>query len=297
MRNLLLLPFFSIFYFSLTAQSLVINEISQGSGGVQEYVEFVVIPDPSQTISCRDVLPCMDLRGWIFDDNNGHFTGGPGSGLGIAPGACRFSLDPFWACIPVGTIITIYNDADPNTSLPSDDLSMIDANCGLVIPISSVLFDRADNSINPLTPNTTSSNYPTEWASGGVWSQIGMANGDDSFQIYDPTDTSTPVHSVSWGNNNQNNNIYFSASMSGDVVYAENTVDCDFFLQANWVVGGTGPGPSDEQTPGAYNTTDNQNCIETLNNGCLDPMIASAISTDVDCDCDGTATVEDPLLG
>ena len=103
-----------IYATNFSAQTLIINEISQGSSGVQEYVEFLVVPDPSQTISCTEVLPCLDLRGWIFDDNNGYFTG-LGGGFGIAAGACRFSLDPFWACIPVGTIITIYNNV-PNTS-------------------------------------------------------------------------------------------------------------------------------------------------------------------------------------
>ena len=169
---------------NFTAQSLVINEVSQGPAGSEEYVELLVVPDPSQIISCTEILPCLDLRGWIFDDNNGYFSGGAMSLAGIAPGACRFANDPFWACIPVGTIIVIYNDSPTNTngSLPSDDNSLIDANCSLVIPISSTLFDRVTT-----FPDFTDMTYPlTGWVAGGSWQPIGMRNSGDSFQIYNP---------------------------------------------------------------------------------------------------------------
>ena len=42
-------------------QSIVINEISQGTSGSQEYVEFLVT-GPA-LINCDDVPPCIDLRG------------------------------------------------------------------------------------------------------------------------------------------------------------------------------------------------------------------------------------------
>ena len=75
MKTLLLLSAILMANISL-AQSLVINEVSQGPAGSEEYVEFLVVPDPSQIISCTEILPCLDLRGWIFDDNNGYFSGG-----------------------------------------------------------------------------------------------------------------------------------------------------------------------------------------------------------------------------
>ena len=182
MKTVLLL--ISLLWVQLSfTQSLVINEVSQGSSGVEEYVELLVVPDPSQTISCTEILPCIDLRGWIFDDNNGYFSGGAGTGAGIASGACRFADDLFWSCVPVGTLILIYNDDDFSGSLiPADDTDPLN-DCDFVLPISSTYFDRV---ASPLTPNTGDMTYPTlpaEWVSGGIWSQIGMSNDDDSFQI------------------------------------------------------------------------------------------------------------------
>ena len=251
------------------AQSLVINEVSQGSSGAKEYVELLVIPDPSQPVSCTEILPCLDLRGWIFDDNNGYFTGGPATGVGIAAGACRFSNDLFWSCVPVGTIILIYNDNDFDSGvIPSADTDLLDGDCDLSIPITSSLFERVDS---PLIPNSGDMSYPTlasDWVSGGIWSQIGMSNTNDSFQIYDPSNMAAPVHGVSWGNNSTNNIIFFAGSAAGNVFYATNTVDCDFADQANWVSGSTASGASDEQTAGVYNNSLNQSCIEALNNNC-----------------------------
>jgi len=278
------------------AQSLVINEVSQGSSFAKEYVELLVIPDPSQPVSCTEILPCLDLRGWIFDDNNGYFTGGPATGVGIAAGACRFSNDLFWSCVPVGTIILIYNDNDFDGGvIPSADTDLLDGDCDLSIPITSSLFERVDS---PLIPNSGDMSYPTlanDWVSGGIWSQIGMSNTNDSFQIYDPSNMAAPVHGVSWGNNSTNNIIFFAGSAAGNVFYATNTVDCDFADQANWVSGSTASGASDEQTAGVYNNSLNQSCIEALNNNCLNPMIASAISTDEVCNCEATAYAEDPI--
>ena len=85
---------------SCLAQSIVINEVSQGSGGAKEYVEFVVTGP--NLVYCTDTPPCMDLRGYIIDDNNGYLNGTPTTGVGIAAGACRFSNDPFWSCVPAG---------------------------------------------------------------------------------------------------------------------------------------------------------------------------------------------------
>ncbi|MFY7945233.1 MAG: hypothetical protein ACOVNZ_11650, partial [Crocinitomicaceae bacterium] len=62
---------------SLFSQSLIINEVSQGPTGSKEYVEFLVVPG-SGPYQCSNY--CIDLRGWIIDDNNGYFSGGGGSG-------------------------------------------------------------------------------------------------------------------------------------------------------------------------------------------------------------------------
>ncbi len=59
----------------------------------------------------------VDLRGWIIDDNNGDFGGTDG----ISNGHIRFSNNPVWANVPVGSIILIYNRAGYVTNNPFID--------------------------------------------------------------------------------------------------------------------------------------------------------------------------------
>ncbi|MEO8759416.1 MAG: hypothetical protein ABI388_00660, partial [Bacteroidia bacterium] len=130
---------------------MAINEVSQGASGAKEYVEFVVIGTPTCT-----TIPCVDLRKYILDDNNGTFSVGT-AGVGIANGCMRLTNVAFWSCIPAGTIIVIYNDADLNASMPAVDTSMTDGNCRLIIPAGSCgLIEK-----NTLLPSTGSSTYPT----------------------------------------------------------------------------------------------------------------------------------------
>ncbi|MBD3638136.1 MAG: SprB repeat-containing protein, partial [Crocinitomicaceae bacterium] len=264
---------------SAHSQSIIINEVSQGPSGAQEYVEFLVTgPD---LLNCNDIPPCIDLRLWVFDDNNGNLnTGGAQTGVGIAGGACRFADDPFWSCIPAGTIIVIYNDADPNGGLPANDLSMGDGNCTLVVPISSGLFDH-----HPSEPNSTNATYPsTGWINGGSWTNISMANGGDGFQIYDPANMSSPVHSVGWDENDLAQIYYTNSSMSGSVISA---TDCNYFSQGSWFVGSA----STDQTPGAPNNATQADCIGNMNANCNPPVITLTATPETCAGaCDGTAS-------
>ena len=272
------------FSFCLYSQSLVINEVSQGPSGNKEYVEFLVIPG-SGSYQCSNY--CLDLRGWIIDDNNGYFTGGGGSGIGIAAGAVRFSSNSFWQCIPIGTLILIYNDQDINAALPPIDISTTDGNCKIVLPISYSFFEN-----QMVSPTTSNSTYPTTgWLPGGLWGPISMANGGDSFQIYDASNLITPVHGVSWVNNNVNNIIYFATTAANSVYYFANTVDNNPTNQANWIAG-TCSAP-DNQTPGSPNNAANATYIQSLTNNCAGPLTATlSSSTDAgSCQCNGTATV------
>lgn len=280
-----LLILVSFLYFSplLSQQpSLRINEISQGSGE-KEYVEFIVTGIPST--SCNPQV--LDLRGWIFDDNNGYFKAG--SGTGIAPGSMRFSNASLWQAVPVGTLILIYNNADfDNSLIPAQDLSLTDGNCRLIIPVSSNLIEKND------LPNSSSSAYPsTGWTAGGEWIKIGMANSGDSFQIYAPSNTTVPVHAVSWGNNTQNSIIYFSGAAGAKVFCATNTTNTDMSLQSNWV---SLPVNYTNQTPGSPNSPQNAAYISFLNNNCSIPsggISVSVTGTNVGCNatCNGTATL------
>lgn len=281
-RNLLLLFFLfsSSFLFS---QVLIINEVSQGETGNKEYVEFLVVPGVGP-YQCSNY--CLDLRGWIFDDNNGYFSG-TGSSKGIAPGALRFAESSFWSCIPIGTLIVVYNDADKNSSLPSDDLINSDNNFKLVIPVSSDLFEYQTQK-----PNITSMSYPnlqTDWLTGGgsSWDPLGMSNSNDSFQTYAPSDNSKPAHGVSWGNNNINNIIYFSGGASDKVFYFSNNISNDPNDLKNWTSASCSTNGT--QTPGAPNNSDNGSYIESL----IAPLKAFLVSTSPSNNscCNGSAIV------
>jgi gliding motility-associated-like protein len=279
--------------FNLFSQSLILNEVSQGPSGSKEYIELLVIPGTSP-YNCTNY--CLDLRNWVLDDNNGYFSGGATSGVGIANGAVRFKNDPFWQCIPIGTLIVIYNDLDPNASLPANDISTTDGNCSIVIPVTSSLLEHQTTS-----PTPSASTYPSSgWITGGLWGPISMANGTfstgvftngDSFQVYNPSNLTTPIHGVSWANNNVNNIIYFNSLATNSVFYFGNTIDNNPSNQANWI-SGTCSVPNN-QTPGLPNNAANATFISSLNNNCAGPLVITLIgSTDASsCLCNGQASV------
>jgi len=265
--------------------SIVINEISQGTSGNQEYVELIV----TGPIACEpaDVL-CLDLRGWILDDNGGFFNGSATGGVGIAAGAVRFANDPFWSCVPAGTRILVYNDGDLNPDVAPIDIDLADGNCSLVLPVSSALFEN-----HPTLPSSIDMNYPsTGWISGGSWTQISMANGQDGFQIYDPTDLTDPVFAVGWGSGsgqtNNLGNIYMgSSTAAGDVFSFNNTNSDDPFDQSNWDEASA----STNQTPGTQNNNDNYDWMVSMNPGCRIPLVISLTPAAATCGaCNGSAT-------
>jgi gliding motility-associated-like protein len=270
---------FVLFFLSKTqfAQQLVINEVSQGPTGAKEYVELLVVGTPT----CN-AIPCMDLRNYIIDDNNGNHA--TGAGVGIAAGCVRLQNIPFWQCIPYGTIIVFYNDADLNASIPAQDLSMADGNCRLVIPISNcTLLER-----HATLPSTTLPAYPTTGFVGcGNWTQISMANGDDSFQTINAS--GALVHSVSWNNNTLATIIYFPGAAGGNVAIMTNALNNNPATQANWVMLPV----AGNETPGSPNNAANAAWISTMNNGCLPllPLTTTVTSTSAGCSCNGSATV------
>lgn len=273
--------FFLLLVFAgvLRAQTpgLYINEVSQGPSGNKEYVELLVVASPT----CFAVTT-LDLRGWYIDDNNGaHATG---SGTGIAQGCVRFTQDPLWAAVPAGTLIVIHNDADPNVNVPPADLSLTDGNCRLVIPVSNcALLEK-----NTALPSTVTATYPViGFTSCGSWTNVSMANTDDSFHTVTPA--GAVFHSVSWGNNTSNTVIYFAGTAAGTVALMTNATTNNINTQANWsrlTVAGN-------ESPGMPNNLANQNWICTMNNGCVapTPITATVSHTNASCTCTGSATV------
>lgn len=235
---------------------LVINEFSNGTTGSEEYVELLVVGTPTCTNSC------VDLRGWIIDDNNGDF--GP---TGIAPGHMRFAQSPVWECVTIGTIIVIYNNAERNAAIPPDNLT--GANCVFIVPANSTLFDR--NTTGPSTG--TGSTYPPAATSGGNWTHLGMNNGSDTYQTRDPNNITSPYHAISYGDNNISPIIYFATGGTNSMFYMTNAVSNDPFLQGNWVQGLA----TTNQTPGVPNNAANAAWIASLNNNCT-PLTSATVS-------------------
>lgn len=279
MKNFTLL-LFVLLSVHVSSQTLIMNEVSNGPSGNQEYVEFVVASN-TVTYSCTNSTPpCIDIRGWIFDDNSGYH--GP---AGIASGAIRFSQSPIWACVPLGTIILIYNDADRNPAIPADDISMADGNCKIIAPISNVtLFE-----VNSTTPGASSCSYPaTGWVAGGSWSNTLLANPGDCARVVNLS--GCEVFSVCWGSDSQNNLIYFAGSASTKVFYFNGV---DPAIQSNWSSGSAASTPG-AQTPGTPNNATNAAYIGQFNNNCM-PITPIAMSTptavNAGCTCNGSASV------
>lgn len=236
----------------LNAQ-LIINELSQGPSGAKEYVELLVIGTPT----CGSNT--VDLRGWIIDDNNGWH--GAGSGTGIAQGFVRFRNVAQWANVKIGSLILIYNDADAPPALPANDVSDANADCRYIIPISNTaLFER-----NTTTPSTSSSTYPTTGlVNGGDWDVVAMANGGDAFHTVAPTNLTAPYHAIGWGNNTNQNTVYFTGNTGGLTMAMRNLVNNDPFNAANY----DALAYAGNSTPGAPNNTANATWIASLNNNC-----------------------------
>jgi gliding motility-associated-like protein len=270
---------------SANTQTLIINEVSQGASGNMEYVEFVVV-DTTAFYDCGVTSPpCVDIRGWIFDDNSGYH-----GASGVAAGAIRFSYDPLWSCVELGTIILIHNDADVNPQVPPDDLSMTDGNCLVIAPISNLtLFESC-----PTTPGAVACAYPTlGWTPGGNWSNTLLANGGDCARLVNLL--GCEVFSVCWGSNNLNTLVYFpggatSPTSASNTVYYFNGIDPT--NSANWTVGCADLAACavEDQTPGAVNNAANAGYIGQFNNNCIPitPIIGLAAGTD-DCGCNGSA--------
>lgn len=277
----ILVSFFIVFSLQSYSQTLIINEVSQGSGSA-EYVELLVIGTPT----CQTPIPCMDLRGVVLDDNNGYFASG--SGTGIAQGALRFANNAFWSCIPQGTMIVVYNDSERNAAIPPDDISMTDGNCRLIIPSNSNLLEGQNTS-----PTNSISTYPGNgsWtAGGGSWSQVGMANSGDSFQVRANITATTPSHAVSYGGNNNSTIIYFAGAAGSKVFSMTNNTSNNPAVQANWTSGSVGV----NETPGAANNTANSAWIASMNPQCgvsTGGLQVSASATPTGCGatCSGTA--------
>lgn len=264
------------------SQTLIINEVSNGPSGLTEYVEFVVVDETAVYDCSGSAPPCIDIRGWIYDDNTGYH-----GSSGVASGAARFSNHPLWSCVPLGTVILLYNGLDPNPDIAGEDFDITD--CSISIALDNPTYFE----FTATTPGDVSCNYPTTgWGTDPSpdWSNVAMANGGDCARLVDLN--GCEVFSLCYGSADQNQLIYFSGSGGDDVWYFNDGSPTD---QANWSEGCAGDISacgSNEQTPGLPNNAANAAYIAQFNNGCapIAPIVTTAVSVDAGCGCTGSAT-------
>lgn len=258
LRGIACLFYFIFFVTSLPSQGVIVNEMSNGAAGNQEYIELVAI-GPGGFENCATV----DLRGFIVDDNNGDFSGGPIAGAGIAPGHIRFSVNGPWSAIPAGSLLLIYNTSDKNTSiiLPDDPY---DANNDsiYIIPDSCIHIERC----NPI-PNSNNDTYsPAAYNTTAVWAnQVGMRNAGDASQVRNPD--GTYFHGFGYGNppiTGGPDNILLTGGGTNRVIHFLNTVDDNYRNVANFAKNNI----SGNETPGSANNLRNQTWIDWLKANC-----------------------------
>ena len=75
---------------SIWSQSVIINEMSQGSDGGKEWVELLIIDEG------------VDLRGWELGDFDD----------GVWHSIAEFTTHSEWSNVARGTIVVIYNSGD-----------------------------------------------------------------------------------------------------------------------------------------------------------------------------------------
>ncbi len=153
------------------AGGIIINEVSNGPAGAQEYFELLV------TGSSASPTASVSLDGWILDDNNGSW-GGSTTGVGISDGYARFSASASGcgslAAVPPGSLIVVYNPADPYPGLPADDLTDANGDHTFVIPATSVCLTTcpgpplaSDSGYSSCAPAATQSYLPLQLRNAG----------------------------------------------------------------------------------------------------------------------------------
>lgn len=228
----------------IVEDGVIINEFSQinGIGYAAEYVECLVTGTPGTTI---------DLRNWIFDDNNGDFANGPGSSSGLARGYIRFSNNCTWEKVPVGSLIVFYNAKTTGTGNNGglnmntryglvDDPTDQDFNFVYVVPIddtSSDYFEGHDGT--GATPYSgTSGCTGASNAYGSVfgtpdWSSVGYRNSGDATQIRKADQTYFQGISYGTGSTTCGDGTMLALKLENHPDYPTRTTDAVYFSQSS----------------------------------------------------------------
>ena len=235
---------------------VIINEVSDGPTGGEEFVEILVIGDGS----CNPV----NLAGFILDDNDGTFSAKEVKGTGVAPGHIRFAKNQNnWNAIPVGSIILIYNNRFKNALISlADDPDDQDGDQVYILPANHPYLET--NALYPRT--TTPLNYNLQggdngYRSGGDWDVLGLYEYADAIQIRQPN--GNYMHGVSYGISELikggPDNLHLSLSNGREKVFAFQ--DNDYRKTENYLMSNAS---GQNETPGAPNSTRNADYIASL---------------------------------
>ena len=241
--------------FAPPGTGLIVNELSNGPSLEKEYIELIVIGP-----ACTNV----DIRNIKVDDNNGTIFNGFSTTLvngGVSTGHMRFANLAVWSAVPTGSIILIYNNADPNVLLPANDPDdTAPADKRYILPVNHASLQGCSTS--PNAGSSSASGYYTCVFGAGNWTQIALRNQGDAAQTRDAL--GRYFHGISYGSNanNMNNggldNLRISMlDHTGRVLYFNSG---NYRLAANF----TSAVVAANETPGAPNNAANTAFIATF---------------------------------
>lgn len=253
--------FFILFSFQGKAQfeGLIVNEFSQGDFSSREYIELLV----AGKRTCKD--SAADLRGWIFDDQNGWY-----GATNSAPGHYRFRDDPNWEKVPFGSIILLYNSASGEKNLSitlPDDPTDSDKDYTYILPINSSAYIEQHNS-EPDNSSGASYAYPLPTSTSGYvpstnqWQfRISLNNNGDVISLISPSNSNNAFFSIAYGYTVlpgfQNPTVSIGNVAAGSSAYL---ADNNYSSSASWMIS-TAPA---NETPGFLNSIANSTWIQSM---------------------------------
>lgn len=245
---------------------IIINEFSNGPSGSKEWVELLVVGDPTNPSAN------VDLAGWIFDDNNGDFEGS--TGTGVATG--YLSFDATYNSITPGTIILIYNQNDIDPSLPPADPTDVNNDGVYVIPSDHPSLTGCN-----IRPSTSDPTYMPCTLTTSSWNRVAQRNSGDVPQVRQPDGTF--YHGFSFGDvgspfpNFPSGTTSFNAGTGG--VGSTFSLQCGDWESPTQYLRSTASG----RTPGLPNSSANEIMIDRIINGNFDYTNLAASNNCIKC--------------
>lgn len=245
---------------------IIVNEFNRSTTKNAQFVELLVVGNGV----CGEN---MDVRGYHIDDNNGmlippndmvtsfntHF-------LGIDPGAIYFSHDSNWSSVDNGSLILIYDAQGLYAGELTDDPTDSNNDGVYILASDSPYLLAKETPWNPMTKRAEYDGTLIE----NKWELIQLSSTSDGMQVRDPD--GVYVHGLSlgtnsYGTNTNNYELWITENNANDCNCYFTNLDPYDKTHFNCVESSEGM-----QTPGAANSTDNQDLINSLRD-CSSPQI------------------------